>query len=125
MANPNIVNVTAIYANNSLTALTTNTATSLVNNLANSGKIYKINTIVVTNVDGTTTSPITINVYSANNLLGTAYPIANTIPVPINSTLIVVDKATSFYLKENQSIGAIASSANDHVIVCSWEEMNS
>ena len=125
MANPNIVNVTAIYANNSLTSLTTNTATSIVSNPAGSGKIFKINTIVATNVDGVSSSPITVNLYSANNLLGTAYPIANTIPVPINSTLIIIDKATSIYLKEDQSIGATATAANDIVVIASWEEMNS
>ena len=125
MANPNIVNVTAIYANNSLTSLTTNTATSIVSNPAGSGKIFKINTIVATNVDGVSSSPITVNLYSANNLFGTAYPIANTIPVPINSTLIIIDKATSIYLKEDQSIGAKATAANDIVVIASWEEMNS
>ena len=125
MANPNIVNVTAIYANNSLTSLTTNTATVIVSNPSGSGKIFKINTIVATNVDGVSSSPITVNLYSANNLLGTSYPIANTIPVPINSTLIVIDKATSIYLKEDQSIGATAASANDIVVIASWEEMNS
>ena len=125
MANPNIVNVTAIYANNSLTSLTTNTATSIVSNPAGSGKIFKINTIVATNVDGVSSSPITVNLYSANNLFGTAYPIANTIPVPINSTLIIIDKATSIYLKEDQSIGATATAANDIVVIASWEEMNS
>jgi hypothetical protein len=125
MANPNIVGVKAIYANNSLTNLSTNTATLIIDNLANSGKVYKINSIVATNIDGSVTSNITINLYSSNTLFGTAYPIANTIPVPINSTLVITDKSTSFYLKENQSVGATAASANDIAIIASWEELNS
>jgi len=125
MANPNIVGVKAIYANNSLTKLSTNTATLIIDNLANSGKVYKINSIVATNIDGSITSNITINLYSSNTLFGTAYPIANTIPVPINSTLVITDKSTSFYLKENQSVGATAASANDIAIIASWEELNS
>lgn len=125
MANPNIVNVAAIYGNNSSTALSTTSATSIVSNAASSGKVFKINTIMVANVDGTTAADITINKYSAAALGGTAFPIASTISVPADATLIVVDKTTSFYLKENESIGATAGTANDLVVTCSWEELNS
>jgi len=125
MANPNIVNVTTIFGNSSSTSLTTTSATSLVSNAAASGKVYKINSIVAANVDGTTAADITINVYSAAALGGTAFPIASTISVPADSTLIVTDKTTSFYLLENQSIGATAGTASDLVVTASWEEINS
>lgn len=125
MANPNIVAVTAIYGNNSSVSLTTTSATSLVSNAASSGKVYKINTIMVANVDGTNAADITINIYSAASLGGTAYPIASTISVPADATLIVTDKTTSFYLLENQSIGATAGTASDLVVTASWEEINS
>jgi hypothetical protein len=125
MANPNIVNVTTIYGNSSSTSLTTTSATSLVSNAAASGKVYKINSIVAANVDGTTAADISINVYSAAALGGTAFPIASTISVPADSTLIVTDKTTSFYLLENQSIGATAGTASDLVVTASWEEINS
>ena len=125
MANPNIVNVTAIYGNSSQTSLTTTNATSLVSNAASSGKVFKINSITVANVDGTNAADITINVYSQAALGGTAYPIVSTVSVPADATLIVTDKTTSFYLLENQSIGATAGSASDLVVNCSWEEINS
>ena len=125
MANPNIVNVAAIYGNSSQTSLTTTSATSLVSNAASSGKVFKINSIVVANVDGSAAADITINIYSAAALGGTAYAIASTISVPSDATLIVTDKTTSFYLLENQSIGAIAGTANDLVVTASWEEINS
>jgi hypothetical protein len=125
MANPNIVNVTTIYGNSSQTALSTTSATSIVSNAAASGKVFKINSIVVANVDGTSAADITINVYSAAALGGTAYAIASTISVPADASLIVTDKTTSFYLLENQSIGAIAGAANDLVVTASWEEINS
>jgi len=124
MANPNIVNVAAIYGNTSSTSLSTTSATSLVSNAASSGKIYKINSIVVANVDGTSAADITINVYSAAALGGTAFPIASTISVPADATLIVTDKTTAFYLLENQSIGATAGTASDLVVTSSWEELN-
>jgi hypothetical protein len=124
MANPNIVAVTAIYGNSSQVSLSTTSATSLVSNAASSGKVFKINSIVVANVDGTTAADITINIYSQAALGGTAYPIASTISVPADATLIVTDKTTSFYLLENQSIGATAGSASDLVVTTSWEEIN-
>jgi hypothetical protein len=35
---------------------------------------------------------------------GTAFPIASTISVPADASLVVVDKTTAIYLMENQSI---------------------
>lgn len=125
MANPNIVNVTAIYGNTSTTALSSTSATSIVSNAASSGKVYKINSIVVANVDGTNAAEITINLYSQAALGGTATAIASTISVPADATLIVTDKTTSFYLLEDKSIGAVAGTANDLVVTASWEEINS
>lgn len=124
MANPNIVNVAAIYGNNSSTSLTTTNATAIVNNPASSGKVFKVNMIVVANVDGTSAADITINKYSQDDLGGTAFAIASTISVPADASLIVVDKTTAIYLKEDESIGATAGSASDLVVTASWEEIN-
>ena len=125
MANPNIVNVAAIYGENSSTSLTTTSATSIVSNAAASGKVYKINMITVANVDGSAAADITISKYSAAALGGTAFPIVSTVSVPADATLIVLDKTTSLYLKEDESIGAIAGTASDLVVTASWEEINS
>ena len=124
MANPNIVNVAAIYGNNSSTSLTTTNATAIVNNPAASGKVFKVNMITVANVDGTTAADITISKYSQDDLGGTAYQIVSTISVPADATLIVLDKTTSLYLKEDESIGATAGTASDLVVTASWEEIN-
>jgi len=123
MASPNIVNVSAIYGNTSNTALSTTSATSLVSNAASSGKVYKIDSIVVSNT-GASAANITINVYSAAALGGTAYPIASTISVPAYASLIVTDKTTAFYLLEDKSVGATAGTANTLVVTASWEEIN-
>lgn len=125
MANPNIVNVTTIYGNTSTTLLSTTSATSIASNAAASGKIYKINSITVANIDGTAAADITINVYSAAALGGTATAIVSTVSVPADATLIVTDKTTSFYLLEDRSIGATAGTSNDLVVTASWEEINS
>ena len=124
MAAPNIVNVTSILGENSSVSLTTTSATSIVSNAASSGKVLKINTIIAANVDGTVAADITINKYSAAALGGTAYPIASTVSVPADASLVIVDKTTAIYLKENESIGATAGTASDLVITCSWEDIS-
>ena len=125
MANPNIVNVAAIYGNNSSTSLSTTNATAIVNNAASSGKVFKVNMITVANVDGSAAADITINKYSQDDLGGTAFAIVSTVSVPADATLIVLDKTTSIYLKEDESIGATAGTASDLVVTASWEEINS
>jgi hypothetical protein len=128
MANPNIVNVSTIYGNTSSTLISSTAdpfATALVNNAASSGKIYKINSIIAANVDGTAAADITIKIFSQDDLGGTGTAIASTISVPADATLIITDKSTSFYLLEDKSIGATASAANDLVVTCSWEEISS
>jgi hypothetical protein len=128
MANPNIVNVTSIFGNTSTNLISSTAnpfATALVNNAASSNKVYKINSIVVANVDGTNAADITISIFSQDDLGGTGTAIASTISVPADSTLVVTDKTTSFYLLEDKSIGATASAANDLVVTCSWEELSS
>ena len=122
MAAPNIVNVTSIIGN-SLSVAVLTTATQLASNAASSGKVFKINSIVVANIDGTSAADITVNIYSAAALGGTAIAIASTISVPADASLIVTDKTTTFYLLENQSIGALASATGDLVATISFEEI--
>jgi hypothetical protein len=124
MANPNIVNVTSILGENASVSLTSTGATSIVSNASASGKVLKINTLIVSNVDGTNACDITINKYSAAALGGSAFAIASTISVPADASLIVIDKTTSIYLKEDESIGATAGTANDLIVTCSWEEIS-
>lgn len=124
MAAPNIVNVTSIVGN-SLSVAVGTSATQLASNAASSNKVFKINSIVVANIDGTNAADITVNIYSAAALGGSPIAIVSTISVPADATLIVTDKTTSFYLLENQSIGAIAGTAGDLVATISFEEISS
>jgi len=55
---------------------------------------------------------------------GTATQIVSTVSVPADSSLVVIDKASSIYLEEDKSIGATASAANDLKVVCSYEEIS-
>ena len=124
MAAPNIVNVTTITGKSAVVDLTTTSATAVVSNAASSGKVFKINSLVVSNVDGTNAADITISYYSEDDIGGTATEIVSTVSVPADASLVVIDKNTSFYLKEDRSIGATAGAANDLKVVVSYEEIS-
>lgn len=123
MANPNILEASTVQGNNSLVAVTTN-ATSIVNNAASSGKVYKVNSLIASNVDGENDASLTVNIYSEDDLGGTAYAVVSTVIVPADASIVVIDKASAFYLKEDQSIGAIAGGNSDIVVTTSWEEIS-
>jgi len=124
VANPNIVNVTAIYGKSAVVDLTTTNATLVVENTAASGKVFKINSLIISNVDGTNAADITVSLYSEDNIGGTASQIVSTVSVPADSSLVVIDKNTSFYLEEDKSIGATAGSANDLKVLVSYEDIS-
>lgn len=124
MAAPNIVNVATITGKTAVVDLTSTSATSVVSNAASSGKVIKINSLIVSNVDGTSNADITINLYSAAALGGTATQICSTVAVPADSSLVVIDKSSGIYLEEDKSIGATAGSANDLKVICSYEEIS-
>jgi len=123
MSAPNLVNVTTVIGNTSSVSLSTTSATSLASNAASSSTVFKVESIVVANTSAAAAT-ITINVYSVAALGGTAFPIASTISVPAYASLIITDKSTSFYLLENQSIGAVAGTASALVVTTAWEQMS-
>jgi hypothetical protein len=124
MANPNIVNVSAIYGNTTYVALSTTSATTLLSNAASSSKVYKVDDIVVSNVNGSTAATVTVSVNSAASGGGTAYRLAYQVSVPAGASLIVTDKSTAFYLMENQSVVITAGTANYLEAVLSYEDIN-
>ena len=123
MANPNIVNVSDIRGKTATIALTT-TAQALVSNPASSGKIFKINSLYVANIDGSSGVDVTVNYYSQDDIGGTATAIASTILVPPDASLIVISKDSSIYLEEDKSLGAIAGGNSDLVATISYEEIS-
>jgi hypothetical protein len=124
MAAPNIVNVTTITGKTVVASLTTTSSTLVVENVAASGKVFKINSLIVSNVDGSSAADITINLFSEDNIGGTGTQIVSTVTVPADASLVVISKDTAIYLEEDRSIGATASAASDLKVVCSFEEIS-
>jgi hypothetical protein len=125
MAAPNIVNVSLINANSNVQTLSTTAEIGLLSNPASSGKVYKVNTIMVANREPNANAVnVTVNLYSAAALTGTGTYIAQLISVPGNATLIITDKSTAFYLQEDKSIGIKSGTSNGLTVMTSWEEIS-
>ena len=116
MAAPNIVNVTTITGKTAVANVAT-TATTLLTNSAASGTVVKVNSLVVSNIDGVNSADVTVRfVRSSLN-----YHLASTIAVPADASLVVISKDTSLYLEEGDSLTALASAAGDLQTVTSYE----
>ena len=124
MAAPNIVNVTSIFGFTTTIALTTTAGAVLLANASSSGKVFKINTIIASNVDGTNDGAVTIAFNTDAGGTGTSTELASTITVPADATLVVLGKDTSFYLEENRSIVGNANAASTIEVLISYESIN-
>lgn len=125
MANPNIVSVNSIFGNTTGFLLTTVLTNVLLANATASGKVFKVESIMVANVDGTNAADVTIDFHTAaNGTAGSSFALAATISVPADATLNLIDKNSSFYLMENQSIIGGASANSDLEVVISYEDIS-
>jgi hypothetical protein len=119
MAAPNIVNVSTIIGKTAVQAVAL-TATAIVTNSAASNKVFKINSLIISNVDGVNAADITVEFFRSS----VAYDIAKTISVPADATLVVISKETPIYLEEGDEIRCSASAASDLEAICSYEEIS-
>ena len=87
-------------------------------NAASSGKVFKVNALYISNVDGVNLATINID----NLRSSTAYHIMKTVSVPADSTIDVLSKA--IYLEEGDALRLTANAASDVEAVCSYEEIS-
>ena len=125
MAAPNIVSVSSIYGKTTGVLLNTTTTTGILTCASN--KVLKVNAIICANVDGSSAADVTINFFDTDSDgSGTdrTNPIASTVTVPADSTLVVSDKNSAFYLEEGDKITGGAS-ANGYIqCTVSYEEID-
>lgn len=96
--------------------------TSIVDQLAapTTGHVYKIESIIVSNIDGTNDADVDVIVY----MDGAQYYIAKTVTVPADSTLIVTTSDTPIYLEATYyKLQAKASAAGDLQILISYQDI--
>jgi len=125
MAAPNIVNISTLTGKTTYVNLTTTGSTSILSNASGSGRVYKINSLFVSNTDTSNAVNVTVNYYDSSSISAatTSGSLAGSITVPAKSNLIILDKSTALYLEENKAIGAIAGTAAKLTVICSYEDI--
>ena len=124
----NIVNVTTINGKTTSAALTAAAPTPAQSVLTNPGapaaeKLFKVNSVYVANVDGSTAVDVTC--YFNDASAGASRRIANTISVPADATLVLVDKTAPLYLEQGDKLDFITSDATSGLeVVVSYEEIS-
>ena len=106
MATPNIVSVATIngfLVNGAVTTSDTDIVTVAAE------YVYKINTVMITNIDGTNTATVSLKI--STDGASTYHLIADSIPVPPKTVLTIIDKNTSIYMDETDRL-RISGSAN-------------
>ena len=121
MSAPNLVNVSTITAKSVQEALTTTLTNEILANAGSSGKVFKVNNIIIANIDPSSSVDISVFITKAS---GSPIAIASTVSVPADSTLIAFDKNSAIYLEEGDNIEAGASANSDSVITINYEELS-
>ena len=114
MATPNIVSVATINAFCVNGAVTTSNQ-DVVDVAAE--YVYKINTIIIANIDGTNAATVTVSISTDNG--SNYHAIASTVSVPADATLVVID--SPIYLMEGDILKGGASAASDLDLFVSFE----
>lgn len=122
MATPNIVTVSDIRGRTTYVDLTSTSVTLLLGNIT-TDKVAKVNTIIVSNIDGTNSVNFSLN-YNTNAAgSGTNVPMISTLSVPANASLIAMDKSTSIYITDSTSLTVQAGTASKLKVIISYEEI--
>lgn len=118
MAAPNILNLNTVTGKTSVANITT-VFSSVLSNPAGSGNVYKVESFMASNYDGTNSADFSLSLLrsSANNW------IAYTVTVPNDSTFVPISRETAIYLEEGDSLTAAATANNRIWAVCSYEIM--
>lgn len=117
MTAPNIKSPTTINGKTAVQLVGTSPA-AIISNAAGSGKVLRVNTLYIGNVDATTAYDITVDLYRG----GVAYRPFPTVGITQKMTLDVLSKA--IYLEEGDSLRLTASAASKLEALASYEDMS-
>jgi hypothetical protein len=117
MAAPNIIAPTTINGKTAVLAITT-AATAIVTNSAASGKVLKIDQLLISNVDGTNNATVNVDIFRSS----VAYSLAYLMTVPAGATLDII--SSRVYLEEGDTLRLTASANSDLQGVCSYEDIS-
>lgn len=114
MSAPNIASPTTITGSTAVQVVTTS-ATAIITNSAASNTVCKVNSLIVSNVNGTTAATVTVDVFRSS----VAYRIAYVISVPAAASLDILNRY--IYLLEGDTL-RLTASVNSYIeAVASYE----
>lgn len=116
MAAPNIINTTSITCKTSVLSVSTD-ATNIVENSSSSNQVFKINSLVISNIDASSNGLVTATFFRSS----TDTHIVKQVEIPTNSAFTAIDKSISIYLEEGDSLRLLASANSLLEAVCSYE----
>lgn len=121
MAAPNLLSPTTITGKTVVLAATTS-ASDLLVNASSSGKALKINSVIVTNITGSSAT-VTLQLYSAATG-GTATHLAKTVSVAANTTTVLLGRSAPVWLEEDRRLSVTAGTGSALEVVCSYEDIS-
>ncbi len=131
MANPAITGSVAVKSFGSHQKISTTATENLLMNAASSGKLVRVHSVTVHNIDGTNAATFTLDAYDQDGTGMSSQAAANgvaigsdtvagsslggfkAISVAAANALVVIDTTMNFVLLEDQSLVFTASAAND------------
>jgi hypothetical protein len=116
MTAPNIVNMTSLQGETAV-AVATASFTDLVENVAASNKVYKINSLSASNVSTIESVDVSVDLVRNSN----SYAVVRNLSIPTTSSLIAISKDHSLYLQEGDKLQVKASQSTSIEIICSYE----
>ena len=116
MANPNIVETSEILGK-TYCQLATTSLLDFLSNASSSGKIFKVNTVMVGNINqsNAVTADLSYRIGSDERYL--AYRIS----VPVGSSIALIGKDTPIYIEESHKLRIRASASSSLHFIVSYE----
>ena len=119
MTTPNIVNVTTMTGNTAVLNVATSAA-SIVTNPSGSNSIYKLNTLIISNINASSSANLTVEL-NRNN---TNTALIRNVTITAGGSFVAVGKDTPIYLMENDIVQLAASSSSILNAIASWEQIS-
>jgi len=119
MANVNLKNLTTVLGENASIADISTSAGAIVT--CQSNQVLKINSLYVSNIDGTNTATVTADIYNGTSVL--SYLVKGT-SIGAGGTINIVTVETPIYITEGQSIRLTASASGDLSGFVSYERIS-
>lgn len=120
MTAPNIAALTSIIGKTSVADVTI-AGVNVISNGTSSGQVFKVNSLIISNIDGTNNAEVTVNLVRGAN----SYAFASAIVVPAKSTLVAISKDMGVYIEEGDAINCSAGADGDLQVLCSYEVIES